>query len=74
MYFFNHSADCRGVLMCDRVVHLAETQCVQCAFLHCGAIDAAFDLFDFYLCHLPGLFTVKHFLYTHATVLGHLGR
>ena len=47
VYFGYHSADCGGVFFDDCMVHFVKTQCIECAFLHCGAVDAAFGLCDF---------------------------
>jgi len=37
------------------VVHFVEAERIKGAFFHCGAVDAAFYLFDFDLCHCVGV-------------------
>ena len=44
-----HAADGGGILLYYGVVHLLESESIECTLLHCRAIDAAFDLLDCYL-------------------------
>ena len=49
---FVYHAHHRGCVFFDnRVIHFAQAQGVESAFLHCRAVDAALDLLDFNLCH-----------------------
>lgn len=51
MHGLNHTEDRGVILFHNGVVHFAETEGVESTLLHCGAVDAAFNLFDCYLCH-----------------------
>lgn len=47
----NHAHD-RGVILLDNgVVHFSEAEGIERTLLYGGRADAAFYLFDFYLCH-----------------------
>ncbi len=70
--FLDHAHYGGGVLFNDSVIHFFQAERVESALLHCGAVDAAFDLSDFDLCHFSNMLAVKHFFYRDTTVLGNL--
>ena len=49
--FLDHAHDSRIVFFNDGMIHFFQAERVESALLRFGAVDAAFDLLDFYLCH-----------------------
>lgn len=48
----DHAHYTGSILFDNCVIHFVKAECVESTFLYCGAFDAAFYLFDFYLCHI----------------------